>query len=113
MVCQWLELEADAELYSLTELHAKMVEFSGGSDVYTLKCPSNKEVIVVADDTDVLILLMHHWTEYMADVYFLSEPKKSHKKGMQVAMENMRSDCQGWNIGDITPFDYSCMDWLQ
>ena len=37
MLCQWLELEADAELYSLTEQHAKMVEFSGGSDVYTLK----------------------------------------------------------------------------
>ena len=28
---------ADAELYTLTELHAKMVEFSGGYDVYTLK----------------------------------------------------------------------------
>ena len=37
ILCQWLELEADAELYSLTEPHAKMVEFSGGSDVYTLK----------------------------------------------------------------------------
>ena len=36
-LCQWLESEADAELYTLTELHAKMVEFSGGSDVYTLK----------------------------------------------------------------------------
>ena len=38
---------------------------------------------MVADDTDVLILLMHYWTENMADVYFLSEPKKSQKKGMQ------------------------------
>ncbi len=38
-LCQWLESEADAELYTLTELRAKMVEFSGGSssDVYTLK----------------------------------------------------------------------------
>jgi hypothetical protein len=43
-----------------------------------------KTVNVVADDTDVLILLMHHWTESMADVYFLSEPKKSQKKGLQV-----------------------------
>ena len=39
---------------------------------------------MIAEDTDVLILLMHHWAENMADVYFLSEPKKSHKKGMQV-----------------------------
>ena len=37
MLCQWLESEADAELYTLTELHAKMVEVSGGSDVYTPK----------------------------------------------------------------------------
>jgi len=43
-----------------------------------------KEVNVVADDTDILILLMHHWSETMADVYFLSEPKKSQKKGLQV-----------------------------
>ena len=43
-----------------------------------------KQVTVVADDTDVLILLMYHWTESMADMYFLSEPKKSQKKGLQV-----------------------------
>ena len=39
---------------------------------------------VVADDTDVLILLMYHWKESMADVYFISEPKKSQKRGLQV-----------------------------
>ncbi len=37
MLCWWLESEADAELYTLTELHAKMVEVSGGSDVYSPK----------------------------------------------------------------------------
>ena len=37
MLCQWLESEADAELYTLAELHDKMTEFSGGSDVYTPK----------------------------------------------------------------------------
>ncbi len=36
---------------------------------------------MVADDTDVLILLMYHWRESMADVYFLPEPKK---KGLLV-----------------------------
>ena len=35
--CQWLESKTDAELYTLTELHAKMVKLSGGSDIYTLK----------------------------------------------------------------------------
>ena len=63
---------------------------TGDADTMIVSCAlqmateGSKEVIAVADDTDVLILLMHHWTENMADVYFLSEPKKSHKKGMQV-----------------------------
>ncbi len=39
---------------------------------------------VVADDTDVLILLMYHWKENMADVYFLSEARNSQKKGLLV-----------------------------
>ena len=38
MLDQWLESEADAELYTLlSELHDKMREFSGGSDIYTYK----------------------------------------------------------------------------
>ena len=34
-LCIWLESEGDADLYS--ELHGKMVEFSGGADVPTIK----------------------------------------------------------------------------
>ena len=34
---QWLDLEAGSELYAVVELHAKMVEFSGESEVYTIK----------------------------------------------------------------------------
>ena len=45
---------------------------------------------VVADDTDVLLLLMYHWKENMADVYFQCEPKKSRKKGLFL-----------WKIGDL------------
>jgi len=37
MLCQWLESEADAESYSLTELHSKMVEIARESEVYTVK----------------------------------------------------------------------------
>ena len=47
-----------------------------------------KEVNVVAEDTDVLIFLMHHWTESMADVYFLSEPKKITEERL-ASVENM------------------------
>ncbi len=46
-----------------------------------------KEVNVIADDTDELILLMHHWRESMADIYLLAEPKKI---GLQV-----------WRIRDL------------
>ena len=37
MLCEWLESNPDAELYTLTELHAKMVEISDGGEVYSLK----------------------------------------------------------------------------
>ena len=40
------------------------------------------EVNVVADDTDVLILLIYHWQSNMADIYFHSEVKKSQKKSL-------------------------------
>ena len=33
----WLQSESGAELYTLTELHSKMIEFSDGSGVYTIK----------------------------------------------------------------------------
>ena len=49
-----------------------------------------QEVNVVADNTDVLILLMHHWRDSMADVHILSEPKSTSKKGLQV-----------WRIRDL------------
>ena len=35
------------------------------------------DVNEVTDDTDVLVLLMYHWKQNMADVYFLSEVKKN------------------------------------
>ena len=37
MLCQWLESEAGAESYTLTELHDKMQEISDNSEVYTVK----------------------------------------------------------------------------
>lgn len=36
-LCQWLESEAGAELFTLSELHSKMVEFAGKSEVYTIR----------------------------------------------------------------------------
>ena len=37
VLIKWLKSESGAELYTLTELHSKMVEFSDGDDVYTIK----------------------------------------------------------------------------
>ena len=37
ILCQWLESEAGAESYTLTELHDKMKEISDNSEVYTVK----------------------------------------------------------------------------
>ena len=37
VLIKWLESESGAERYTLTELHSKMVEFSDGDDVYTIK----------------------------------------------------------------------------
>ena len=46
-----------------------------------------QEVNVVADNTDVLILLMHHWRDSMADVYILSEPKSTCNKERLASLE--------------------------
>ena len=37
------------------------------------------DVNVVADDTDILVLLIHHWKQNMAGMYFLSEAGKNTK----------------------------------
>jgi len=42
MLCLWLEVEYDAELYTLTELHEKMTELASGEDVYCKKSLKKK-----------------------------------------------------------------------
>ena len=37
-----------------------------------LEIADSKQVIVVADDTDVVLMLVHHWQNHMSDVYFLA-----------------------------------------
>ena len=38
------------------------------------------EVTLVADDMDVLVLLMHHWKEHMADEYSFIQKRENHKR---------------------------------
>ena len=58
---------------------------SGDADTLIVACAlqfaaEGKEVCVVADDTDVLVLLMYHWNPNMADIYFYSEAKGKQKQ---------------------------------
>ena len=37
MICIWLEVDSDAELHTLRELHCKMKTFAGDDNVYSIK----------------------------------------------------------------------------
>jgi len=37
MLCEWLELVADSEPYTISELHSKMAELAGNSEIYSAK----------------------------------------------------------------------------
>ena len=55
---------------------------TGDADTMIVTCAlqfasQGQEVNTVADDTDILVLLMHHWKQDMADIFFQSEAKKS------------------------------------
>ena len=66
-------LEADGNIVYIAD---------GDADTMIVTCAlqyagQESDINVVADDTDVLVLLMYHWKHNMADVYFLSEVKKN------------------------------------
>ncbi len=51
----------------------------------TLAFASEQEVVtVICDDTDVLVLLVHHFKSDMADVYIRSDPKRGQKVGLKL-----------------------------
>ena len=57
----------------------------GDADILIVKeaielAQDNKEVIVAADDTDVLALLMYHWSNLMGDVYFSTVKREGKRK---------------------------------
>ena len=61
-----------------------MHQSTGDADTMIVHCAlqlatHGTEVMVVEDDTDVLILLIYHWQGQMANVYFLSESSKTQK----------------------------------
>ena len=54
---------------------------TGDTDTMIVQCAfqytiEGSEVNVIADDTDVFVLLMQHWKQNMSSIYFLSEAGK-------------------------------------
>ena len=47
----------------------------------------NYIIVVVDDDIDILVLLIHHWNPSMADVYFQSDAQKKMWKIRDVVAE--------------------------
>ena len=69
-------LEADGQIVHISAGDADTMIVT-----HVLRYASQGKVVnVVTDDTDILVLLMYHWKEAMADVYFLSEVKKKISK---------------------------------
>ena len=66
---------------SLSEVH-HVINCEGDADTQIVKealdfvC-EGREVTVVADDTDILVLLLHHWQPSMTNIYLRNEPKKN------------------------------------
>ena len=59
---------------------------TGDADTMIVQCAlqyvsEGNDVNVVADDTDILMLLMHHWKQNMASMYLLSEAGKTPRYG--------------------------------
>lgn len=78
----------------LQEKGIATVQSSGDADVLIVKgavdYATENEVVVFADDTDILILLMHHWNSYMRDIYFSIEK-----------LEGARRVQRQWNIRSV------------
>ena len=75
----------------------KTVECTGDADVTIAKtaieyAEGGHDVVVTADDTDILILLIYHWREDLADVFFSTEWKVKNSKTKLL---------KWWNIGAL------------
>ena len=62
---------------------------AGDADTMIVACAlqyaiQGTKVTVVADDTDVFVLLVYHWKKEMADISFSSEINKPQKKRWKV-----------------------------
>ena len=61
-----------------------VIQSDGDADVMivteAIKLVAEKTITVFCDDTDVLVLLMHHWSPFICDIYFRTERVVNKKK---------------------------------
>ena len=69
-------LEADGHSVIQSHCDADMDIVSAALRLATQR----NSVTVVANDTDILVLLLYHFSNDMADIYLLSESKQSRRK---------------------------------
>ena len=85
--CIWAEADADRLI-----------------TVKALECAKDKEIIVHAEDTDVLILLLHLTTPELKNIVFIPHPKKTSKKKKQCWRIKEVQQCLGKDLCNRLPF---------
>ena len=90
LLCQWLKSNPDAELYTLTELHDKMIELSDGSEVYSVKWLKQKlhehyeDLIFFAEvDGRGNVLCFKNMANFIVNDKWYSERKKDTKEELE------------------------------
>ena len=77
----------------------------------TMESAAENNVVLVGDDTDLLVLLLHQQYEDKHDVYFAPEPKKKELESADLGSER----CQGKTRFSYMQayLIYSCYAWLR
>ncbi len=84
LLCEYLKTNSQVVTQSAGDADGMIVERA----IQLAK--EDNVVTVVADDTDILVLLLYHWKNTMSDIYFQSELKRSQRKNVNI-----------WKIRDL------------
>ena len=68
----WLEFAMVMQIQQLFNLQWKVLKMG------------NTQLTVVADDTDILVMLLNMWSPFMADIVLRHEARKSIKKDLEL-----------------------------
>ena len=84
MIAAWLYRNGNEVFLCKGDADCKIVSV-------TLSIAKEKPVIVVADDTDIAILLLKHWMDHMQEIMFFTEKRKR--------LRNISEKCR--NMGEF------------